>query len=47
MFGYDFMIDSDFKVYLIECNINPCLDIMSPVTARIVPSMLDNGFRYL
>lgn len=24
--GYDFMIDEDFKVYLIEVNTNPCLD---------------------
>ena len=25
VFGLDFMIDSDFKVYLIEVNSNPCL----------------------
>jgi len=24
--GYDFMIDEDFKIYLIEVNTNPCLD---------------------
>ena len=23
IFGYDFMIDEDFKVYLIEANTNP------------------------
>eukprot|EP01022_Parablepharisma_sp_SALTPOND_P019602 TRINITY_DN337_c0_g1_i1.p1 TRINITY_DN337_c0_g1~~TRINITY_DN337_c0_g1_i1.p1 ORF type:complete len:1075 (+),score=98.46 TRINITY_DN337_c0_g1_i1:2250-5474(+) len=45
LFGYDFMIDSDFHVYLIEANINPCLEIMSPVTARIVPAMVDNALR--
>ena len=27
IFGYDFMIDQQFKVYLIECNTNPCLEI--------------------
>lgn len=26
VFGYDFMIDSDFKVWLIEVNTNPCLE---------------------
>jgi tubulin polyglutamylase TTLL1 len=26
VFGYDFMIDEDFKIYLIEVNTNPCLD---------------------
>eukprot|EP00826_Nyctotherus_ovalis_P037751 TRINITY_DN3470_c0_g3_i2.p1 TRINITY_DN3470_c0_g3~~TRINITY_DN3470_c0_g3_i2.p1 ORF type:complete len:649 (+),score=156.29 TRINITY_DN3470_c0_g3_i2:73-2019(+) len=45
VFGYDFMIDSDFHIYLIEANINPCLEIMSSVTARIVPAMLDNTLR--
>ena len=24
--GYDFMIDEDFKIYLIEVNTNPCLE---------------------
>lgn len=45
VFGYDFMIDSEFHVYLIEANVNPCLEITSPVTARIVPAMLDNALR--
>lgn len=26
LFGYDFMIDDDMNVYLIEVNTNPCLD---------------------
>jgi len=25
LFGYDFMIDQEFKVYLIEVNTNPCI----------------------
>lgn len=45
LFGYDFMIDSEFHVFLIEANINPCLEILSPVTARIVPAMLDSALR--
>jgi len=32
IFGFDFMIDDDFTVYLIEANTNPCLEINgSPV----------------
>ena len=45
IFGYDFMIDEDFKVYLIEANTNPCLEICSPLLARIIPELLDNSFR--
>jgi len=27
LFGFDFMIDEDFRVWLIECNTNPYLGI--------------------
>ena len=43
--GYDFMIDENFKVYLIEANTNPSLEICSPLLARIIPELLDNSFR--
>lgn len=38
LFGYDFMIDEDLKVYLIEVNTNPCLDT-SPcgLLKRLIP----------
>jgi hypothetical protein len=45
IFGYDFMIDENFKVFLIECNTNPCLEICSPLLARIIPELLDNSLR--
>lgn len=45
IFGYDFMIESDFQVKLIECNTNPSLEVCSPLLARIVPELLDNSFR--
>ena len=45
IFGYDFMIDENFQVYLIECNTNPCLEICCPLLARIIPELLDNSFR--
>lgn len=31
LFGYDFMIDQDFTVWLIEVNTNPCLDESSKI----------------
>jgi tubulin--tyrosine ligase len=45
IFGYDFMIDENFKVYLIEVNTNPSLEICCPLLARIIPELLDNSFR--
>ncbi len=45
IFGYDFMIDADYKVYLIEANTNPCLELSCPLLARIIPAMLDSAFR--
>ena len=46
VFGLDFMIDEDLKTYLIEVNTNPCLELSSPLLARILPSMIDNALRY-
>ena len=45
IFGYDFMIDEDFRINLIEANTNPCLELSCPLLARIIPAMLDNAFR--
>ena len=45
IFGYDFMIDEDFQVVLIEANTNPSLEICCPLMSRIVPELLDNSFR--
>jgi tubulin---tyrosine ligase len=42
--GYDFMIDEDFKIYLIEINTNPWLDQWCPLLSRLIPSMLENAF---
>jgi hypothetical protein len=39
------MIDQNFKVYIIECNTNPSLELSCPLMARIIPAMLDNVFR--
>lgn len=31
IYGYDFMFDDEFKVYLIEVNTNPCLELACPL----------------
>ena len=45
IFGYDFMIDENFKLYLIEVNTNPNLEICSPLMSRIIPELIDNCFK--
>jgi hypothetical protein len=39
------MIDSDFKVLLIEVNTNPALAVPCPLLARILHTLLDSTFR--
>lgn len=39
------MLDDEFKVYLIECNTNPCLAVPCPLLSRIISKVLDNSFR--
>ena len=43
--GYDFMLDEDFKVYLIEVNTNPCIETSSPLLEKQIPDLLDSGLR--
>lgn len=45
IFGYDFMLDSDFNVWLIEVNTNPCLEESSNLLAQYIPRMVDDAFR--
>jgi tubulin monoglycylase TTLL3/8 len=45
LFGYDFMIDDNFRVYMIEANTNPCLEVSCPLLSRIIPEVVDNTFR--
>mmetsp|Transcript_5226 Transcript_5226/g.4813 ORF Transcript_5226/g.4813 Transcript_5226/m.4813 type:complete len:163 (+) Transcript_5226:352-840(+) len=43
--GYDFMIDDQYKLHLIEVNTNPCLEVCCPLLARIIPNLLDSTFK--
>ena len=45
VFGYDFMIDCNFKVWLIEVNTNPCLEESSLILENLLPRMLDDTFK--
>ena len=42
LFGLDYLIDQQNKVWLIEVNNNPSLEICSSLLARLVPNMIEN-----
>ena len=43
--GYDFLIDEDFRVWLIEVNTNPYIGIPNEFIADLLPNMLDDMLR--
>ena len=45
IFGYDFILDNDFKPWILEINNNPGLGISSPVIEKLVPRMFDDALR--
>ena len=45
LFGYDFMIDEDFRVWLIEVNTNPYFGIPNQYITDLLPKMLDDFTR--
>ena len=45
LFGMDYMIDEDFKVYLIEINTNPCIEESSPLLKMYLYRMIDDSLR--
>lgn len=47
VFGLDFMLDDELNVWLLEINVNPCLETTSPLLNRIIPNMLENVFRLI
>lgn len=44
-FGYDFMIDEDFRVWLIEINSNPYIGTPNKYMKELVPKMIDEMFQ--
>jgi hypothetical protein len=45
IFGYDFILDNDFRPWILEINNNPGLGISSPLIEKLVPRMLDDALR--
>jgi tubulin polyglutamylase TTLL1 len=45
IYGLDYMIDENFKPWLIEINTNPCIETSSILMEKIIPRMVDEAFR--
>jgi len=45
VFGYDFIIDSDFNTWLIEANTNPCLEESSELLKMLLPRMINDALK--
>lgn len=42
LFGYDFIIDGDYDIWLIEVNTNPCLEESSQLLCKYMPRMVND-----
>ncbi|MCQ2819594.1 MAG: tubulin--tyrosine ligase family protein, partial [archaeon] len=45
IFGYDFIIDTEFNPFLLEINTNPGLEESSPLIKMLVPRMIDDALK--
>eukprot|EP00929_Paragymnodinium_shiwhaense_P043443 TRINITY_DN2233_c0_g2_i1.p1 TRINITY_DN2233_c0_g2~~TRINITY_DN2233_c0_g2_i1.p1 ORF type:complete len:613 (+),score=118.45 TRINITY_DN2233_c0_g2_i1:71-1909(+) len=46
LFGFDFLVDTAYKVWLLEANANPCIDTSrAPFFEDLMPKMLDGALR--
>lgn len=43
--GFDFMVDSDLHVWLLEVNTSPCMEYSTQVTSRLVPLALEDTLK--
>jgi len=42
LFGFDFLVDDDFRTWLIECNTNPYLGVPNTFIKNLLPKMVDD-----
>lgn len=42
LFGYDFILDEDFNIWLIEVNTNPCLEESSELLKIYLPRLVND-----
>lgn len=45
LMGYDFLIDEDFRVWLIEVNTNPYFGVLNSEIPGFIDNLVDDTFR--
>lgn len=45
LFGFDFLLDEDFRIWLIECNTNPYLGAPCKFMETMLPQMMNDMFK--
>ena len=45
LFGYDFILDENYKPFLLEINTNPGFEESSPLIKMLIPRMIDDALR--
>jgi glutathione synthase/RimK-type ligase-like ATP-grasp enzyme len=45
LLGFDFMLDSELNVKLIEVNLNPCLSTLSEPQGVLITKLINDVFR--
>lgn len=45
VFGFDFMVDTSFRAWLIEVNNNPCLELCNAYLSYLIPRMLEEALQ--
>ena len=45
LLGYDFMVDTNLKTWLIEVNTNPCLSTLTQQQGGLIKRLLDDVYR--
>ena len=47
LYGLDFMVDTDMKVWLIEINVNPALHCNCEALKEVIPGVVEETLRKL
>ena len=45
IFGFDFLVDSQYQTWLLEVNTNPCLEESCPYLQQLLPRMINDALK--